>query len=73
MSKPTVIAMKPGRVHSNRLYIQLKNGSVYVHPNSLELEQMESLSHRIEKNNNHVDLRNWKHVRRCDGTLVHHN
>ena len=71
MSQGTVVSMKHGRVQSNRCYIQLKNGSVYVHPHSMSVEEMKSLAKRIEHNKSRVQLKHWIHIRRSDGTLVH--
>ena len=71
MSKGTVVSMKHGRVQHDRLYIQLKNGSVYLHPDRMAHDRMESLARRIEDRNGKVQLKHWIHVRKSDGTLVH--
>ena len=55
--------MQAGRVHEDRLYIQLKNNAVYLHSCSLTEEEQVRVMSGIALNKGRVQLKQWKKVR----------
>ena len=74
MSIGRVVSMRQGKQNRDRLYIQLKNGSVYCYHRTLDESTLKSLVSKINTARGEVKaLRSsglWIHVRKSDGTLV---
>jgi hypothetical protein len=65
MSTGTAVQMATGlNSSSNRLFIELKNGSVWMHRRTLSVSQSERMMLDITNDRRQVKLRNWTCVRK---------
>ena len=70
MSQGIAIKANRGRKWHQRLYIQLKNGSVYVHQKPMNSTAQAKLLTELSAKGNRVTLKHWNRV--PDEALVAH-
>ena len=63
MSIGRAIEMLPGLLRPDRLYVQLKNGAVWLHPDTLTEQEQVSVMSSIALNHGVVQLKGWQKVR----------
>ena len=63
MSIGCAVKFAVGKKRKDTLYIQLKNGAVYRHPDQMAHYQMTELVSSLQAANNRVPLRHWVKVR----------
>ena len=62
MSVGIVVDQKRGRIHSDRLYIKLKNGSIYCHKTRMSPQAQSKLLVALEAKGRRVALKHWQRV-----------
>ena len=63
MSQGTATHFRRGKKDKSRIYVQIKNGSVYRYPRRLTEAGIRELHEAIKANKQRVKLNNWEKVR----------
>ena len=63
MSIGCAVKFAVGKKRKDTLYIQLKNGAVYRHPDQMADYQLRELVSSIQSDGNRVPLRHWVKVK----------